>query len=165
MRHSCATIKPESNTLPPAIARKWISSPLMGNTTWRTPNLHDDDVIKWKPPFPRFWPFVRGIHRSPVNSPHKGQWRGALMFSLSCASINGRVNNREAGDLRRHRAHYDVTVMYIVYPIIYVGLTPQRASDTALWYWFVVGWTDFWRNSRVFGDFGSCDSLCYVVFR
>ena len=38
-----------------------------------------DDVIKWKH-FPRYWPFVRGIHRSPVNSPHKGQWRGALMF-------------------------------------------------------------------------------------
>ena len=52
--------------------------------------------------FPRYWPFVRGIHRSPVNSPHKGQWRGALMFSLICALINGRVNNREAGDLRRH---------------------------------------------------------------
>ena len=42
--------------------------------------LTHDDVIKWKH-FPRYWPFVRGIHRSPVNSPHKGQWRGALMFS------------------------------------------------------------------------------------
>ena len=52
-----------------------------------------------------------GIHRSPVNSPHKGQWRGALMFSLICAWINGWVNNGEAGDLRCHRAHYDVTVM------------------------------------------------------
>ena len=69
-----------------------------------------DDVIKWKH-FPRYWLFVRGIHWSPVNSPHKGQWRGALMFSLICAWINGRVNNGEAGDLRRHRAHYDVTVM------------------------------------------------------
>ena len=59
----------------------------------------------------RYWPFVRGIHRSPVNSPHKGQWRGALMFSLICTRINGWVNNDEAGDLRRHRAHYDVTVM------------------------------------------------------
>ena len=58
--------------------------------------------------FPRYWPFVWGIHRSPVNSPHKGQWRGALVFSLMCAWINGWVNNREAGDLRRHRAHYDV---------------------------------------------------------
>ena len=42
--------------------------------------LHDD-IIKWKH-FPRYWAFVRGIHRSPVNSPHKGQWRGVLMFSL-----------------------------------------------------------------------------------
>ena len=41
----------------------------------------------------------------------KGQWRGALMFSLICALINGLVNDREAGDLRRHRAHYDVIVM------------------------------------------------------
>ena len=48
---------------------------------------------------------------SSVNSPHKGQWRGALMFSLICAWINGWVNNREAGDLRRHRTHYDVPVM------------------------------------------------------
>ena len=69
-----------------------------------------DDVIKWKH-FPRYWPFVRGIHRSPVNSLHKGQWRGVLMFSLICVWINGWVNNREAGDLRRHRAHYDVIVM------------------------------------------------------
>ena len=56
-----------------------------------------DDVIKWKH-FPCYWPFVRGIHRSPVNSPHKGQWRGALMFSLICARINAWVNNSEAGD-------------------------------------------------------------------
>ena len=69
-----------------------------------------DDVIKWKY-FPRYWPFVRGIHRPPVNSPHKGQWRGALMFTLICARINGWVNNCEAGDLRRNRAHYDVIVM------------------------------------------------------
>ena len=48
--------------------------------------------------FPRYWPFVRGIHRSPVNSPHKGQWRGALMFSLICACINGWVNNWDAGE-------------------------------------------------------------------
>ena len=69
-----------------------------------------DDVIKWKH-FPRYWPFVRGIHRSPVNSLHIGQWRGALMFSLICAPIKGWVNNGEAGDLRRYRSHYDVTVM------------------------------------------------------
>ena len=73
---------------------------------------YPDDVIKWKH-FPRYWPFVRGIHRSPVNSLHKGHWRVALMFSLICVCINGWVNNREAGDLRRYRAHYDVTIMWI----------------------------------------------------
>ena len=70
-----------------------------------------DDVIKWKK-IPRYWPFVRGIHRPPVNSPHKGQWRGALMFSLICAWINGWVNNYEAGDLRHQHPHYDVIVMW-----------------------------------------------------
>ena len=71
------------------------------------------DVIKWKH-FPRYWPFLQGIHRSPVNFHHKGQWRGALMFSLICAWINHWVKNNEAGDWRRYRAHYDVTVMIIV---------------------------------------------------
>ena len=71
-----------------------------------------DDVIKWKH-FPRYWPFVRGIHRWPVNSPHKGQWRGAFMFVWSAPWINGWVNNRKAGDLRRHRAHYNVILMHI----------------------------------------------------
>ena len=84
---------------------------IMGiSQTGKTASWYHDDVIKWKY-FLRYWPFVRGIHRSPVNFPHKDQWRGALMFSLIWAWINGWVNNREAGDLRRHRAHYDVTVM------------------------------------------------------
>ena len=43
-----------------------------------------------------------------------GQWRRALMFSLICARINCWVNNREVGDLRCHRAHYDITVMMCV---------------------------------------------------
>ena len=69
-----------------------------------------DDVIKWKH-FLRYWPFVRGIHWSPVNSPHKGQWCGALMFCLICVWINSWINNRKDGDLRRYRAHYDDIVM------------------------------------------------------
>ena len=68
------------------------------------------DIIKWKH-FPHYWPFVRGIHQSPVNSPHKAQWRRALMFSLNGAWINGWVNNGEAGDLRHYRTQYDVTVI------------------------------------------------------
>ena len=83
-------------------------------TQWLTQNtvlsFRYDGDIKWKH-FSCYWPFGRGIHRSPVNSPYKGQWRGALMFSLICACINGWVNNGEAGDLRRQRAHYDVIVM------------------------------------------------------
>ena len=77
---------------------------------WQRGTIWRDDVIKWKR-VPRYWPFVRGIHRSSVNSAHKGQWRGALMFSLICAWRNGGVNNGDAGDLRRHRAQYGDTVM------------------------------------------------------
>ena len=83
-----------------------------------------DDVTKWKH-FPRYWPFVRGTHWSSVNSPHKGQWRGALMFSLICAWINGWVNNSEAGDLRRHSAHYDVIVTVRIQGIKSIDLTKQ----------------------------------------
>ena len=49
---------------------------------------------------------------APLNSPPKGQWRGALMFSLICIWMNGWVNNREPGYLRRYCAHYDVTVIF-----------------------------------------------------
>ena len=76
-------------------------------------NCDHDDVIKWKH-FPRYWPSVREIHRSPMNCLHKGQWRGALMFCLICTWINDWVNNRETGDLGRHLTRYDVTVMNVV---------------------------------------------------
>ena len=58
-------------------------------------NRKHDDVIKWSH-FPRYWTFVRGIHRSPVYSLHKGQWREALMFSLICA-LNKRLNKQSCG--------------------------------------------------------------------
>ena len=78
--------------------------------------------------FLRYWPFMRRIHRSPVNSPHKGQWRGALMFSVIFARMNGWVNNRYAGDLRRHQVHYDVIVMYVVNPSLTGECRGQRAG-------------------------------------
>ena len=53
------------------------------------------DVTEWKH-FPRHWPSVWVIYRSPANSPHKGQWRGALMFSLICAS-NKRLSKQSWG--------------------------------------------------------------------
>ena len=71
-------------------------------------SLTHDDVIKWEH-FPRYWPFVRGIHRCPVNSPHKGQYRRALMFfDMRLNKLLGKQSRRRF--LRRHRAHYDVTV-------------------------------------------------------
>ena len=80
------------------------------NEVCDVPPISHDDVIKWEY-LQGYWPFVRGNHRWPVNSPHRGRWRRALMFSLICAWINAWVNNRAAGDLRSHRAHYDATVM------------------------------------------------------
>ena len=105
-------------------------------TTWlicMESNLHGD-VIKWKH-FPRYWSFVQGIHRSPVNSPHKGQWRGALMFSLICVWINGWVSNREAGDLRRNSAYYDVTVMRVIFTQFYLTVSIIFSCSTALLCW------------------------------
>ena len=52
-----------------------------------------------------------------MNSPHKGQWHGDLMFPLICVWTNGWVNNRYAGYLRRHRAHYGVPVMRTGYQV------------------------------------------------
>ena len=92
--------KPQQNTTPQSV--NCIYNP------WT--HCTHDDVIKWKY-FPRYWLFVRGIHRPPVNSSHKGQWRGALVFSFILSWIISWVNYREVGDLRRHRAHYDVIVM------------------------------------------------------
>ena len=54
-----------------------------------------DDVIKWKH-FPRYWSLVLGIHRWPMNSPHKGLWRRAMMFSLICA-LNKRLSKQSWG--------------------------------------------------------------------
>ena len=102
-----------------------------------------DGVIKWKH-FPRYWPFVRGIHRSPVNSTHKGQWRGALMFSLIW--INAWVNNREAGDLRRHSAHYDVIVMELTIWVtpwiwkLYMAITTLKFQALLFIYTYLLDW-------------------------
>ena len=100
----------QSDMVSPESGLQNVSKPVSCKNWWYNHNKQNsaqhDDVIKWKH-FPRYWLFVWGIHRSPMNSPHKGLWRGALMFSLICAW----VNNREAGDWRRHRVHYDFIVM------------------------------------------------------
>ena len=87
----------------------------------RLPWVNNGDRGWWsETPSRPLWRHCNGV---PVNSPHKGQWRGALMFSLICAWINGWVSNREAGDLRRHRAHYDVIVMFV--PPLHSSFSPR----------------------------------------
>ena len=93
-------------------AGDWIPSSWKNwNRKRKFQNSVHDNAIKQKH-FPRYWTFVRGIHRSPVDSLHKDQWRGSFMFSLIYAWTNGCANHCDAGDLRRHRTHYDVTVMW-----------------------------------------------------
>ena len=84
-----------------------------GLDSWNK-KIYHDDLIKWKH-FPHYWPFGWGIHWSLVNSPHTGQWRWTLMFSVIWAWTNGWVNNWNGCDLRRHHDHYDLTVMSIQY--------------------------------------------------
>ena len=104
--------------------------------------------------FPRYWPFVR----SPVNFPHKGQWRGTSMFSLICAWIYGWANNHEAGDWRRYRAHYDVTVMTLN------GICPRWCvEDYLLFVHAFQGWIDF---RHLYIDFLSQDwnrACCWIL--
>ena len=115
--------------------------------------IRHDDVIKWKH-FPRNWPFVREIHRSPVNFPHKGQWRGALMFSLIYAWINDWVNNREAGDLRRQHGHYDVIVMVAMIMSWHKNTTGVTST---LWGKFIGHWLILLTKGSVMCSF---DFLC-----
>ena len=105
-------------------------------------------------------------HLSMVNSPHKGQWRGALMFSLICAWINSWVNNREAGDFRRHRAHYDVTVMWYLYINALFSLQRQETSH---WNQLRLTWhtasgremKSFWNKSIWNCHYLQNDSACF----
>ena len=138
--------------------RSTISGLCAVNSLASLPRLQwHDDVTKWKH-FPRYWPFVRGIHRPPVNSPHKCQWRGALMFSLICAGLNDWVNTRKAGDLRRHIAHYDVIVMasWLLRHRSYMHeMNRKRRGGNSLFLCFFDGnvkyqvvWSSYWRLAR-----------------
>ena len=88
------------------MASEWLAAvpPASPKPCWH------DDVIKWKL-FPRCWPYCgefaghRWIHLT------KDSDAELWYFLWSARWINGWLNNRETGDLRRHRAHYDVIVM------------------------------------------------------
>ena len=98
--------------IPPS---KVLTKALFQCVNWRQfPNrsiIKTNQLIKWKH-LQRYWPFASGIRWWPVDCPHKAQWHGVLMFSLISAWPNAWANNRDVGDLRRHRAHCDVTDTY-----------------------------------------------------
>ena len=127
--------------------------------------LYHDDVIKWKH-FPRYWPLVRGMHRSPVNSTHKGQWHGALMFSLIWVWIHDWVNNREAGDLRRHCNARHASDAWLNLSVICINLSTDVGS-AANWFsltsfppdrwkpWIVLSFRINWANGSTYGTYKS----------
>ena len=133
----------------------WNTFRITGPLSRQSTGQHDD-VIKWKH-VPRHWPFVQGIHRSPVNSPHNGQCRGALMFSLICAWINGWVNNGEAGDLRRHSAHYDVTIMAYG--------SPHKNSFGALVFPVLLARTTRWTDNRTASNLGHASDTTKIFLK
>ena len=65
-------------------------SPICGESNCR----EHDDVIKWKH-FPRYWAFVWGIHRSPLNSPQRPVARSFDVF------YDLRLNKRLSKQARR----------------------------------------------------------------
>ena len=92
--------------------------------------LSHDDVTKWKH-FLRYWLFVRGIHRSPVSPPHKGQWHRALILSLICAWINGLVKNRHYDDVIMSAIASQITSLTIVYSIVYSEADQRKHQGSA----------------------------------
>ena len=104
---------------------------------------------------------------SPVTGefPHNGQWRGALMFSLIYAWINGWVNNRKAGDFRRNRAHYDVTLMdriklMLHKRVIWPKIPSSRSVSEIEWTWRRWFWKSL-QNKDVLQMTFSCEYVAW----
>ena len=124
-----------------------------------TKHLNRADTTRWRHQMGNIF---RVTGQWPVNFPHKGQWRGALMFCFICAWINGWVNNREVGDLRRHRVHSDVTIMKENYNNMIIRSGNQRQpvdyfhKDVAvlrcLEFSLLLDWISCWANIRIACD-------------
>ena len=111
--------------------------------------LYDhDDVIKWKH-FPRDWPFLRGIRRSPVNSTYKGQWRGHLMFSLVCNWIKVLWDVIELimtslwcfkrWHIRRHNGHVESTSRCHHFILLFNGIALNKIVNQRVIHWRNIG--------------------------
>ena len=86
---------------------------------------------------------------SPVTGEFPSQRSATRGFdvSLICARTNCRANNRDAGDLRRHRAHYDVTLMtpwefhlfnLTDHCVTQIDLTLLMLKPLSLWKWLLI---------------------------
>ena len=112
-----------------------------------------DDVINWKR-FPRYWPFVWEIHRSPVNSPHKGPVTHTLMLVRITCYTNSR-NDRWFETTWRS---CDVIVMSSDYVTDYVGSTriiSMSGNNRKCKYLFKMQYQSrkiFWLNTNVSND-------------
>ena len=98
-------------------------------TLWVETDLcsHHDDVMKWKR-FPRYWPFVMGIHRSPVDSPFKGSVTAVLMFFFD-VRLNKLLNEQSnCWWVETPRRSFDAIVMAVT-EVLYAIKAP-----TVIWY-------------------------------
>ena len=145
-----------------------------------------DDVIKWKH-LPRYWPFMMGIHRSLVDSPHKGQWRGALVLSLICAWTN-RLSKQSrcqwfgtpSRSLRRHCNYYSLAINDLDYVLLISRhLSKWRSRSGEIWRCFKGQWHAYccphicianpiemsilWPVNQVYGHVCIIRNIYYIV--
>ena len=106
-------------------------------------------ITRWRHQIMRYLPFMRGIPRWPVDSHHKGQWRGALMFSLICAWTNGWASNQDAGELRRNCAYYDVTVILLYFIPAANPATPVQQGHS--WMFWCIQILQLWKVKHLLG--------------
>ena len=97
------SLEPKVTTISRTIAAQWVGI----SKDLEDFKIFHDDVIKCKH-LPRYKPFVTG------DFPAQRPVTRSFDVSLICAWINVWVNNRVAGDLRRHRAHYEVIILYFM---------------------------------------------------
>ena len=108
---------------------------------------HHDDPIKWKH-LPYYWPSVKGIHRSLVDSPHKGRWRRALVFVLSAPEqmVEQTIEKLVIGDA----IALIMTLLQCVYSFLVIQNTIGGAYIFKIFIWIVSFIVTTLRNFQAF---------------
>ena len=124
---------------------------------WKTPYSlawwrHDMET------FPPYWPFVKGIRRSPVDSPNKGSVRQSFGVFFDVRLINGWRNGGVSSDLRRHDEVIKWKHFPFYWPFVWGnppvtgGFPPQRPVTRSFDVSLICTWTNCWANNRDVGD-------------